>query len=154
MWMSGDKSISSIFYSDIRARCCLNQPSLNMVNPWRKKLMLTFSSSLHHRSPFSSPRTRRCVAHLSRLPYPWFKISSGSACCCAHLLLYRPSIIHQQNCESFTSHHACITRSRTSGPCVFIDYHTCTSGEYSCVTLGHSSSLFNSNCSRCNTSDC
>lgn len=69
--MSGDKSISSIFYSDMRARCCLNQPSRNMASPWKKKLMLTFSSFLHHRSPFSSPRTRRCVPHLSPLSYLW-----------------------------------------------------------------------------------
>lgn len=61
--------------------------------------------------------------------------SLGSARCCARLLLYRSSVIYQQNCEPLTSHYARIARSRTCGPCVFIDYHTCTSGEYSYLIL-------------------
>lgn len=80
-------------------------------------------------------------------------ISLGSAGCGARLLLYRPSVIYKQNCEPLASHYACIARSRACGPCVSIDYHPCTSGEYSYLTLGHNSSFLDSNCSQCNTSD-
>lgn len=151
--MSGDKFISSTFFSDMRAQCYLNQPCRNKVN-LRKKLMLTFSSCLHHRNSFSSPRTRRYVVHSFPTPTSLVHISLGSTCCCARLLLCRPSVIHQQNCESFTSHYACITRSRTGGPCISINYYTCASCEYSRAMFGHKSSLLDSNCSRCNPSDC